>query len=299
MGEQERKSLHPRILITMDISNNRIFYHYIIKRIQNNKNFLAVAVGATGSGKSYGVLRMAELLDDSFSIDRIAFTPDDFMTLIKDKGLCKGSVVVYDEAGVGMDSRSWQSVSNKMINYVLQTFRYRNLIVFFTVPDLGFIDKQARKLVHATIETMTIVKRPTPYLMMKPKLVINNPMSVDEPYKVFLRSSKNGDGSGAVSYIKLKKPNYHLLKSYESKKEAFTDGLYGKAGNKIKDDEMLELADVTPTQRKRYKLYREGKKYKDIAEIEGVTYMAVATSVNRVKQLIFQTKKRLADTSDL
>ena len=45
---------------------------------------------------------------------------------------------------------------NKRLSAILQTFRNRNYIVFFTLPDLSFMDKQARKLLHAVFETKKI-----------------------------------------------------------------------------------------------------------------------------------------------
>jgi len=65
-------------------------------------------------------------------------------------------MIVFDEAGVGMPAREWFSISNKMIGYILQTFRHQNLGVIFTTPDFSFIDVQARKLFHSYFETSMI-----------------------------------------------------------------------------------------------------------------------------------------------
>ncbi|MHB1470090.1 MAG: hypothetical protein ACYCSA_00950 [Thermoplasmataceae archaeon] len=40
---------------------------YIHKRIEENRNFIAIFTGDTGSGKSYSAIRLAEMVDTTFS----------------------------------------------------------------------------------------------------------------------------------------------------------------------------------------------------------------------------------------
>ena len=136
---------------------------------RRNKNLLIVWCGGTGEGKSWGAGRVGEKIDPTF-IDcindngihsRIAWgKPLRFMKMlnkgIDDKTIKKGSVIIFDEAGVGMPAREWYSQSNKMFSYVIQTFRNLNLCVIFTVPHLSFIDSQPRKLFHNFIDSKTI-----------------------------------------------------------------------------------------------------------------------------------------------
>jgi len=44
---------------------------YIRKRITQNKNFLALFTGPTGSGKSWTSLSIAEMLNEDFNISRL------------------------------------------------------------------------------------------------------------------------------------------------------------------------------------------------------------------------------------
>jgi len=74
---------------------------FIHARIAKNKNFLAVFLGPTGSGKTYSALRFAETLDPEFGIDRVAFSTIEFMKiLLYDESIKSGSVIVWDETGV-------------------------------------------------------------------------------------------------------------------------------------------------------------------------------------------------------
>ncbi len=117
---------------------------------EQNKNFIVIFVGETGSGKSYSALAMAEMIDPDFSIEKVVYKPRDFLNLL-DK--CKkGDVLVFDEAGVGIPAREWQSIQNKLMGYVLQTFRYKNIGVFMTTPSMSFIDKQVKILTHFVIK---------------------------------------------------------------------------------------------------------------------------------------------------
>lgn len=122
-----------------------------------NKNFLLAIVGEPGSGKSWSGVYLANCLDrDSknnsrFTIDRIVFSAKDFINLVK-SDLPKGSWIMWEETGVGINSRLFFEHTNIIISYITQTFRYKNYGVIYTVPDLGYVDKQVRKLFHTAIK---------------------------------------------------------------------------------------------------------------------------------------------------
>ena len=111
----------------------------------HNNFFLDNGVLSHNSGKSYAAIKLAETMDKSFGVNRIVFTAEDFIALLKKDDLAKGSVVIWDEVGVGLNSKQWFSMFNKVVNWVLQVFRRRNLIVLFTTPDAKFIDSDTRR----------------------------------------------------------------------------------------------------------------------------------------------------------
>jgi len=122
-----------------------------------NKNLLIIICGPTGSGKSFTAMTLAKIIDHDFNVkERVVFTVEQFMELLNSGKLKRGSVVIWDEAGVGIPAREWYTISNKAINYVLQTFRHMNLCVIFTTPSFDYIDKQTRLLFHVYIETVKI-----------------------------------------------------------------------------------------------------------------------------------------------
>lgn len=127
---------------------------------KKNRNVLIVITGGTGTGKSYVAIKIAKDLDPTFTEktmkDRIISEPKDFLTIMDNPDLSKGKVLIFDEAGVGVPAREWYSINNRAIDYILQTFRYRNLIVIFTVPLLSYVDTHARKLFRFYMETVDV-----------------------------------------------------------------------------------------------------------------------------------------------
>jgi ABC-type lipoprotein export system ATPase subunit len=206
---------------------------YIKRRILNNKNFLATITGPTGSGKSWSALSIAELLDESFTADRIIFKGRDLMKLINYGDLKPGSVIIWDEAGIDLSNRNWQSVTNKMLNALLQTFRHKNFILLFTVPYNDFIDVSSRKLFHADFETQRINKAEQ-VVVIKPKLLQYN-SNLSKWYRKYLKVKINHK-IVKIRKWKVPKPSDEIIKAYEEKKN-----LYTKALNIDIDSELLKL----------------------------------------------------------
>lgn len=199
----------------MEWIHNRIHKH--------NKNFLCVICGETGSGKSYSALRICELLDPEFSIEQVAFSPQEFMALLNSGKLHKGNFLLVDEAGVTLPSRQWWSFTNRALNYILQTFRRENLGVIFTLPDLSMLDSQARKLFHMYIETERILPEQE-QVLVKLFFCQNQP----KLGKVYFKYPRLVDDKGQIIrydgfYIGL--PSEKLIKDYEEKKKVFAETL--------------------------------------------------------------------------
>ena len=110
-----------------------LWVRYIHQRIKQNKNFLGFISGPTGSGKSWSSISIAEQLDPTFTDERIVFSGIELMKLINSDKLKKGSVIVFEEAGIGMSNKNWQSTINKMLNFLIQTFRHRNFVLIFKI----------------------------------------------------------------------------------------------------------------------------------------------------------------------
>jgi hypothetical protein len=137
------------------------FYKRLWKAIyEENKNVLIIICGGGGTGKSYTAIKIASSIDPSFNIntirDRVLMRPKEFAKVVVEGNLKRGNAIILDEAGTAVNAREWYSFNNKVINYIMQTFRNRNLFVIFTVPSMDYIDKQIRKLFHYFLEAKKV-----------------------------------------------------------------------------------------------------------------------------------------------
>lgn len=197
-----------------------IYCRYILNRIKNNKNFMAMVTGPTGSGKSWATLSLAEELNEDFNITRVVFSFKQLMEIVNDpqyknkKGIC----IVFDEAGIDVNSKNFMSKINKSFNYLIQTFRHRNFILLFTAPYPDFVDSATRKMFHCHMETIKINKElKTTYL--KPKLIQYNGNMKKYYYKYLIVRGKK------IKKIEVPKPSDELIRLYEEKKTLFTRDL--------------------------------------------------------------------------
>jgi hypothetical protein len=182
---------------------------------------MIILVGGCGSGKSYAGLSLAYDSDKTFGIDRVVFGAEDFLKLVN-SDLPAGSVVMWDEAGVGIPAREWQSISNKLISYVTQTFRHQNLIVMFSVPSFDFVDKNLRALFDLCLITAGINKQEQ-ICYLKPQFLQNNPRYA-KIYAKYKYASYNG-ARGKVNRVYVSIPPLWMRRAYETKKKEFTNKL--------------------------------------------------------------------------
>ena len=259
-----------------------ILIQYIQERVlKKNKNFIMLFVGPTGSGKSYSALRLAEMLDDTFDIDRVNFKAKDFMDCINglversDAGeVIKGKVIMWDEFGVEHNAREFMTIANRVINYFFQTSRHLNLTVIMTVPFLSFIDSATRKLMHGVGEMCGIntrEKRAT----VKLKMLQTNALSGKE-YSKYLRYRKNNK-TYVSKKLKFKIPSKKLCEEYEIKRKVFTSQLNQEIKEKLlKSDEKKDRASkpLTASQERCAQLLMKHG-VEETAEILGISLSAV------------------------
>ena len=136
------------MIINATDSIGQIFLDKINDRIKNNQNCMLCFIGQTGSGKSYASMSLALTLDLTFNVDRIYFDISKFIDDLSANKFTKGQVIVIDDSGISISNRDWQSIFNKSIGIIAQSFRFLNLILIFNVPRIRFIELQVRSLIH-------------------------------------------------------------------------------------------------------------------------------------------------------
>ena len=190
---------------------------WIRKRIARNMDVLGLFVGPRGSGKSYSALELAYTCDATFNQGRVMFDVTDFVDYVVDGDLTRGNAVILDDAGVFMNARDWQTVQNKAISIVAQSFRYRNLITFITVPKWNYIDAQTRGLINIFFEATKEQG------VFKVKLPEPNPFRRGEDFLVYPRVQVPNRGLRAktitVKTVKFNLPPKWLIDSYEQKRD--------------------------------------------------------------------------------
>jgi len=200
-----------------DLVEQNPFLKWFHRRIKNNYNCIVAIVGDTGSGKSYTALRLAEQLDPNFNVDRVAFTGERFLELLKED-LPKGSCIIFDEAGVDFQARAFMSFLNRALSFALQTIRLKNHNIFFTLPDINFMDAQGRKLIHMI---MVVKKRlrSRKVAIVKPYIISTNHRT-GKVYDILPRIIVDGQLS-KIDKLEIKLPSIKLRRAYERKKEPY------------------------------------------------------------------------------
>lgn len=124
-----------------------------------NKSFICIVVGDSGDGKSWSVMKMAEIIDPKFTIDNVVFSAKEYMAAL-DRITRKGTVIIWDEVGIGANARKWDSLINIAVTEVIETQRFLVPIVFLTTPDPRMSDTNIRSMVNSFCEARRFGSRP-------------------------------------------------------------------------------------------------------------------------------------------
>jgi hypothetical protein len=173
-----------------------------------------------------------------------------FMDALTDKSrrkLVKGQSLVYEELGISGDADEWWSKTNKILKYILQTFRTRNLCVFFTVPDEMLIDNRIKSMFHAVIE-MQYIDFKTGIAWFKLYKIQRKPKRGKKQsstyYKHYQFYEKDGQGIWTpykYTLIGVHKPTPWLDAWYEKAREAMADQLETEMMNWATKNKYIKL----------------------------------------------------------
>lgn len=248
----------------------------IRKRVlELDKNYLGIAVGQTGSGKSATTAQICGTVDPTFFDEcRVVLTAGEFMEKIQE--MKKGQAIMFDEAGIGMSAREWQRVQNRLIGYTAQLFRHKNLVVFFTVPSMGFIDVQLRHLMHGILATKAIDYEQK-ITIAKYYKIQHDPVFNSTRYTPFEYTAKDGCAY-ALDPLCTEHPNEKFWKMYLKKKEEFAEAFYketeetlkGQTGEKMKLKEIQKLESQSKALSSLIAGIRKEKSWLELEQLTGV-----------------------------
>lgn len=219
--ENKMKLMEPEFAEAVYQPRNLVIEYIHDQVFNKNSNFLCLWAGKPGSGKSRGALKACELLSKRcgrrFSITHVVFSIEDFLRLVNNyaerfeqgedvRGVC----ILYDEAGISMDNRDWQSKVHKAMNDCAETFRYLGLVVMMTAPGRGRIDSKLRELMHAMFH---IQKKTARYTVVK-FLLLKESVVLEKEFKTHLRVEHRG-WVMKITSIQVPLPSQHLNAQYE------------------------------------------------------------------------------------
>jgi DNA-binding CsgD family transcriptional regulator len=206
---------------------------WIKKRLRHNLNFLALFQGPTGSGKTWASISVAQQIDKDFSVDQIVFSFKELMDVInadwfKEK---KPKIIIFDEPQVSISNRSWQSTTNKLMNYLASTFRHQNIILLFASPYIDFLDKQTTRLIHCIFECMSIDKKKKT-CKLKPLIQqYNSRLKKTYQHPLYVINDKRK--LSPLRRWEIPSPTKEMIELYEKKKEEFTSELNKKISGDV------------------------------------------------------------------
>jgi len=211
-----------------EILNDPVLSYHWRRIYGKDQNVLMIICGPTGSCKSGSAITFGWVIDRGynmehrFNLDHVVFKADDFVKLVN-SGLPKGSVIVWDEIGVENDSRNYYTLKNKLIKYVLQTFRYKNFMLIMTVPDLKSVDIGTRRLLHCFMAMYGPLKS-RQMATGRIEFMQVNPKSGKEYFKMpryFDTLGKRG-----INTYYIARPPRELENAYKKKKKMVTEQWY-------------------------------------------------------------------------
>jgi len=286
------------LISSEDIKEGEIFCKWLENRmIHNNKNVLTAELGATGSGKSWRDLRKAELwyrkhFNEDFPAENICFGIGHAISRLASGKLRKGEIIIFEEAGVNLGSLDFQNKIVKMMTYVLQSFRSMNVAIFFNLPYLSMLTKQARMLLHYSAESAG-VDSGKGLNLCKPFVHQVN-QGTGKIYKKYFRIRINGKVK-TMKRMSFSKPSDYLTKAYEEKKAKYLQDLTKGYDNEIKKmSGHVEKVDY-PTEQEFEAYYlhtKVGLTQDEIAKRMGKTQKTISNYTVRVKNYLKSNKFR-------
>jgi len=203
---------------------------------QSNEHFMSCIVGREGSGKSYTAIKIANMLDPSFSADRIIFDVSELLKVLESGDHEPGQFYVLDEAGVQLGNRTWQDRAQILANQALQLIRSHNLGLIFTLPRLSELDSQAEGRLQALLEVVD--KVPDEHVSVKWKWM--DPDRTDDGGQIYKKYPKRRE-QGYVKKIRRNRfappSDTGLIETYEQEKSVFQKQMYERTIDALTDDE--------------------------------------------------------------
>jgi len=229
--------------IPVHIKENPVLCQLWRRCYRYDQNALIAVLGATGSRKSGSSISLGMSFSKNFSLDNVVFLATDFLDLIERgvpvrnekneivnyKPLHRGDVIVWDECGVDNDNTEWFTMKAKIIKWTMNLFRYRNLVVFMTLPTLAMLNVGIRRLIHGALIMKGIpeVREFSPDKFAQAKFVWLNTDEISG--KIYKRFPIYKNANNELKQLKpffISKPPKSVLEKYKIKKDFYSNNWF-------------------------------------------------------------------------
>ena len=227
----------------LDLAKRFIRHSVISTLVTHRRSIIGVTYGDPGTGKSYFNLTLgwvtSEILGQKFSVKKsVKWDVMELIAAIKDAP--KRHILLGEEAGVMIPSREWYTKANRLFSYVAQTFRFRQILLLLSVPNLSFIDSHVRALVQFLFETFP--RRVQQNLIrhysvagVKPREIFQDPKTGHIYY--YSPMFRAPDGSTVkMTYLLYTLPPEYILEEYEEEKRKYFERLLEKGIRELEEE---------------------------------------------------------------
>jgi len=210
------------------------FYDEIARRQQGNEAMVVLVVGAPGSGKSYMALRLAEIFDPKFDVNRqMCFTRLQVYDIIGKKiRVERGQAVILDESHVSIGARTFQVEDQRDLVNLIAAMRREGFLFMVIALHENMIDVIVRSYTGAFMIGMDKPGRGVPYKLYTPRFATKAWRERMDPIEVALPQEELC-GFGDCLICKFIDRCRIMRAVYERRKQEYLISLATRASDRI------------------------------------------------------------------
>ncbi len=143
-------------VITEKLEGHKIYREIWLTVLKNTIDALwAIMVyytGPKGSGKSYGAISDAFVLDSKFTVEQVLFRKEEVIDFVDTYSYEGGRVAIWDEFGSEMHGQEWFKEEQRELVQLLEIIRETDLTFLVCLPHLNFGNSSVEALANYCME---------------------------------------------------------------------------------------------------------------------------------------------------
>jgi len=233
-----------------------IFIHKIVEKLNQGKDVNVVFCGEKGNGKSMGMLRLGEIIQNELDImdgdidpqRNLIYDTLDYLEIMKDIPLPDyderdddinpdREVIMVDEAGVQLNKSDYHTEMNDAFSDMLDIQRKANCLVMYALPVAGDLDVRIKQDIDFVVEYIgTGVAKVTGYTYQHGRLDDSSRFFVNfNRQEIMLNPNLNLAEDGGFWMNDLPHSE-ELIKYYTEKENEYKESLPQELFDKIREE---------------------------------------------------------------